>query len=84
MKTKVIKLTGSNKWLNLLHHFNGSVSHIFRIECEDEAIAKLATHRMQDLINNHGNWFNMVVVRKGLSVLVIKTLFAQKVVLVDE
>lgn len=80
-KVKVIEVCGNNKWVNLLHCLNNSVPQIFKIQCPDEPTAQKTAHCMQAIIWNHPTWFPMIVIRRETDVLVVKTLFAQKVVL---
>lgn len=75
------KTTG--KWLKLMLNLNNSVPHIFRIVCKDEDSAKKTFHRLDNVIREHPTWFDMVVIRKGSDVYVVKTYFAQKVVIRD-
>lgn len=82
---EIINMAKTNdKWLKLMLHLNNSVPHVFRIECPDEETARKHYHRMTNVIKQHPTWFDMAVTRRGSDVFVVKSYFAQKVVIRDD
>lgn len=85
MNVKVINVGGVVKpWFRLLTHLKNSIPHSFRLVFSDETSARKAAKGMGNSITDQPQFAGMVVCRRGCEVYVIKTDFAQKVVIRDE
>ena len=72
------------KWHDLLLLLRNSTATSFCLEFPDWQLAKDAARRILHQVEKYSSWFPMVVARRGCDVYVVKTPFAQKVVIKDE
>lgn len=82
---KVVNIGNSpQKWHDLLLLLKNATPTAFCLEFPDWQLAKDAARRILHQVEKYSSWFPMVVARRGCNVYVVKTPFAQKVVIKDE
>lgn len=84
-KTQVINLINvHDKWLKLMLHLQNALTGAFQLIFPDADTARIAANRMNDAVDRHSEWFNLVICKRGSYVYVFKTQNVQKVVIRDE
>ena len=80
--TEVINMAGvADKWLNLMLHVVNSTDTVFRIQFSDKKEAGNKRSHIHKTVQE--NRFNMLVVRRGSDVYVVKLGGAKKVRIID-
>jgi hypothetical protein len=78
--TKLINLKNTaQKWVELMTYMHEDPSAAFEVICADEASATKVVKGLRSVVDRHPNWCRMKVIQRTNCVYIIKSLYTQKV-----